>query len=239
VSSFDKRLSLLLPTRQRRSNLLRLAESIVNTATDPDSIELVVYVDDDDASYDDLLLPMDWTRVEGPRVHDDGLVNLSAKWNQCFARCYGDIIMHCGDDIVMRTPGWDDIVYEAFDATPDKILFAGGRDGIQDDNDLITHGFLHRRWVETVGYFLPPCFSSDYNDRFLTDVANFVDRRVDIPIYTEHMHFCANKAQIDQNTAERLERHQRDRPDLLYESDLIQGMIKEAAGKLRGVMNAT
>lgn len=236
MSSFDKRLSLLLPTRQRRSNLLRLAESIVDTATDPDSIELVVYVDNDDPSYNDLLLPMDWTRMEGPRVHDDGLVNLSAKWNQCFASSYGDIIMHCGDDIVMRTQGWDDTVYEAFDATPDKILFAFGRDGIQDANNFGTHGFIHRRWVEIVGYLFPPLFVSDYNDAFLNDVAKLIGRHQEIPIYTEHMHFCAHKAQIDTNTAERLQRHASHRPEDLYHSPQVQEMIKEAAGKLRGAI---
>jgi hypothetical protein len=230
-------ISLLLPTRQRRSNLLRLAESIADTATDPNSIELVVYVDDDDTSYEDLFLPVGWTVVEGPRVHDDGLVNLSDKWNQCFARCHGDIIMHSGDDIVMRTAGWDDVVREAFDSVPDKILFAFGRDGFQDANNFGTHGFIHRKWVETVGYLFPPLFVSDYNDVFLNDIAKLIGRHREIPIYNEHMHYICGKAAIDTNTAERLHRHATHRPQDVYESPMVQGMVKEAAEKLQGIIN--
>ena len=231
-------ISLLLPTRQRPDKLARLVESINATATNPDSIELVTYIDDDDHSYDNVDLDIAWRRIWGPRTHDDGLVNLSVKWNRCYETCMGDIIMHCGDDIVMRTVGWDDNVYDAFDSVPDKILFAFGRDGIQDENNFGTHGFIHRKWIETVGYLFPPLFVSDYNDVFLNDVAKLVGRHREIPIYTEHMHYCVRKADIDQNTAERLQRHAECRPQDLYETPQVQQMIVEAAEKLRGIMDA-
>lgn len=229
-------ISLLLPTRQRPNQLKRLVDSVNATAAHPELIELVTYTDDDDPSYDALELDIDWVRVQGNR-HIDGLVNLSAMWNRCYEASSGDIVMHCGDDIVFRTPDWDTIVYEAFDAVPDKILFAFGRDGIQDANNFGTHGLLHRKWVETVGFLFPPLFSSDYNDTFLNFVAKSIGRHREIDIYTEHMHFCAGKANIDQNTAERLQRHAADRPDLIYASDKVQNMILDAAAKLRTVMD--
>lgn len=230
-------ISLLLPTRQRPKQLLRLVESIQATATRPELIELVTWVDDDDNTYDRTSIDLPWTVVRGPRVHEDGLVNLSAKWNKCYEFAKGDIIQHCGDDIVFRTPGWDDIVYDAFDAVPDKILFAFGKDGIQDENNFGTHGFIHRKWVETVGYLFPPLFVSDYNDVFLNDVAKLIGRHQEMPIYTEHMHFIANKATIDTNTAERLQRHATHRPQDLYESPQVQQMIVDAAGELWGVID--
>jgi len=229
-------ISLLLPTRQRPHNLTRLVESIRSTATLPDDIELVTYIDSDDSSYDRLSLDIDWTPIYGPRTYD-GLVNLSVMWNQCYEHSTGDIIMHCGDDIIFRTPGWDDVVRDSFDAVPDKILFAFGRDGIQDANNFGTHGFIHRKWVETVGYLFPPLFVSDNNDVFLNDVAKMIGRHREIPIYTEHMHYCVRKADIDQNTAERLQRHAECRPQDLYETPQVQEMIVEAAGKLRGIMD--
>ena len=127
-------------------------------------------------------------------------------------------------------------VYEAFAAVPDKILFAFGRDGYQDGNNFGTHGFVHRKWIETVGYWFPPLFSSDYNDVFLNDVAKLIGRHQEIPIYTEHMHYICGKAAIDQNTQERLERHQRDRPDVLYHSPKVQEEVAQAAENLRGIM---
>lgn len=224
-------ISLLLPTRQRPHNLVRLVESINATKT-TEIVELVTYIDTDDRTYDDLTLDITWKRVYGPR-HIDGKVNLSVMWNECYKHSDGDILMHCGDDIVFRTEGWDFKVASLFDRTPDKILFAFGNDGIQDANDFGTHGFIHNAWVEAVGYFCPPYFVSDYNDTFFNDVAKAVGRHVKIPIYTEHMHYCAGKADIDQNTAERLRRHADDDPRSLYYSDKVQGEIREAAARLQ------
>lgn len=227
----ERLISLLLPTRQRPHNLKRLVDSIHATASRPEEIELVTRHDSDDDTYDDLDLDIEWIKIGGPR----GIANLSTFWNDCYASCSGEIIMHCGDDIVFRTFAWDTVVRDAFDETPDNILFAYGYDGIQP-RDFGTHGFVHRKWIETVGYLFPPLFQSDYNDCFLNDVAKLVDRHLFIDIYTEHLHFCANKASIDQNTADRLARHAESRPDILYASDEVQNMIVEAAEKLRGAM---
>lgn len=229
-------ISLLLPTRQRPSNLTRLVESINATATHPELIELCVYVDEDDPSYDTLELDIEWIMVRGPRLIG-GIVNLSAMWNKCYEICTGNIIMHCGDDICFRTEGWDDTVREAFDAISDKLLFVFGDDGYQTGNNFGTHGFISREWVNVVGYLFPPLFSSDWNDAFLNDVAKLIDRHQEIPIYTEHMHFMAGKAEIDVNTQERLERHRADGVDILYHTEEVQNMIREAADKLREVMH--
>lgn len=228
-------ISLLLPTRQRPDNLKRLVDSINETASNPSDIELVTYIDDDDWLYEALDLEIAWGRAGGPRTDSDGLVNLSAMWNRCYDACHGDIIMHCGDDIVFRTRGWDDIVRNAFDAVPDKILFTYGWDGIQPKT-FGTHGFVHRRWIEAVGYWLPPLFSSDFNDCYLNDVAKLIGRHRFIDIYTEHLHFCIGKAEQDLNTQERLARHERDRPQDLYNSPMVQQMIADAAERLRGAM---
>lgn len=197
----------------------------------------MTYIDDDDTSYDSMEIGWfdNWVKVRGPR-HHDGLVNLSVKWNECYEVAQGDVFMHCGDDIIFRTPGWDEVVREAFDEVPDKVLFAFGRDGYQDGNNFGTHGFIHRTWVDTVGYLFPPYFVSDYNDTFLNDVSKLIDRHREIPIFTEHMHYICGKAEIDQNTRERLERHAEHRPDELYASAKVQAQIGMAAERLQGIM---
>lgn len=207
-----------------------MADSIIATATLPDQIEVVVYVDDDDRSYDDIDLGIRTTWVRGPRSHN-GLVNLSVMWNCCYVASTGDILMHCGDDIVFRTQGWDDVVRSAFDAVPDKILFAFGRDGYQVN--FGTHGFVHRTWIDTVGYLFPPLFVSDFNDTFLNDVSKLVGRHQEIDILTEHMHYIMGKAEVDQNTRERLARHELHRPDVLYGGDEVQALIRAAADALQ------
>lgn len=226
----DYKISLLLPTRKRPDNIVRLHTSVQETADNPSEIELIIAIDDDDTSYDELM--------------ENGLANttffkvprqvLSKYWNDCYERASGDILMHCGDDIVFRTKSWDTIVKNTFDEYPDKIVFVFGDDGHWKDT-FGTHGFIHRKWAETVGYFVPPYFSSDYNDTWLNDVARAIGRHRYIDIYTEHMHPAFNKASWDENHQERLARHQQDNVGLLYEMKFAER--ETDAEKLRKVMD--
>src|SRR5262245_52599602 len=155
-------------------------------------------------------------------------------WNRCAEAATYDVMMHCGDDIIFRTSNWDQRVIDQFDRYDDRIVFVHGEDGIQHGN-IGTHGFLHRRWVETVGYFVPLYFSSDYNDLWLSQVADALGRRVYLPdVYTEHMHPVVGKAPLDQTHQDRLARHQRDNVDQLYRD--LAGRRDEDVVKLRRVI---
>lgn len=227
-------ISLLVPSRGRPDALAALWASATETASGP--IELVARLDEDDPMLEKYEVHMgegcvkfqDLKGTVGPRDV------LSKYWNECAERARFPVMMHCGDDIRFRTAEWDKHVLTAFDSYPDKIVFVHGRDGVHDAN-LGTHGFLHRRWIDTVGYFVPPYFSSDYNDLWLTEVANMIGRRHFIPaVYTEHMHPAIGKGEWDITHQERLERHRRDNVDAIY-ADLAHERDDWAA-KLRAVM---
>lgn len=215
-------ISILVPTRQRRDMFVRMYTSAMTLANHPGNVEVVYYVDDDDSSYDGLNL-YNTTRVSGQRVV------LSEMWNATADAAQGEIYMHCGDDIIFRTEGWDDIVRDVFDQHPDKILFAFGDDGSSESNknDFGTHGFIHKNWVETVGYFVPPYFVSDYNDTFLNEIGRKIGRHVSIPIFTEHMHYSLGKMEIDQNTRDRLDRHASQHPEDAYNSPWFKKEMEE------------
>lgn len=203
-------ISILCPTRNRVDAMRRLVASARQTASNPVDLEFIFYVDDDDDASASVADELAAVAVRGRRIV------LSEMWNRCWDEAKYDVAMHCGDDIVFRSPNWDLHVLHAFERFPDKIALVHGRDGYQDAA-LATHGFLHRRWIQTLGYFVPPYFSSDYNDLWLTEIADAVGRRVYIPeIYTEHMHPVAGKGVWDQTHQERLARHSRDNVDQLY-----------------------
>ena len=191
-------------------------------------VELIVRIDDDD--------PAHYPEMEGATTLTGPRTVLSECWNECFAAARGDVLMHAGDDIIFRTQGWDQKVADAFESVPDRILFVYGRDGYQDEK-LGTHGFLHRRWVETVGYFVPPYFSSDFNDLWLHEVSGRIDRRRYLPnVFIEHMHPVAGKGEWDLTHQERLARHKADRPHILYSR--MVGKRREDAKKLRAAMES-
>ena len=181
--------------------------SALDMATRPDLVSCSAYIDDVDLATAKAIESLGLPRVSlkiGPRIL------LSAAWNEAQSVAPGPIFMHCGDDVVFRTQSWDSLVRDAFSAFPDRIVFIYGRDGYQD-MALGTHGFLHDRWVKTLGYFVPPYFSSDYNDTWLNEVANLIGRRHYVPeLFIEHMHYMVGKGPLDEVHQERIERGRRD-----------------------------
>lgn len=226
------KISLLVPTRKRKEQFLRFYSSAMELANHPGRVEVVYYTDEDDDSYDELNL-YNAVRVVGKRVV------LSNMWNRCHDEATGEIFGHMGDDIVFRTQGWDDIVREAFLDYDDRILFAFGDDGSSESNrnEFGTHGFIHKNWVDVVGYFVPPYFVSDYNDTFLNDVSRRIGRHKSIPILTEHMHYSLGKSEIDENTRERLERAEKERPQDLYNSEEFKKEMEQKREALMEFIN--
>lgn len=217
--------SLLLPSRGRPTNIARLHQSIVDTAHG--DWEMVVRLDDDDPTASEYPTLRNVTYLCGPRVV------LSQYWNECFAAARGPVFMHAGDDIVMATPGWDVIVAEAFPA--DGIALVHGDDLGDRGTTFATHGFLRREWVDAVGYFVPPYFSSDFNDVWLNEVANALERRIFVPIVNEHLHPGFGKGPLDQTHLERMARHKADDCDAIY-AQLIDERLRDVE-RLSAVMS--
>jgi hypothetical protein len=172
-----------------------MADSAHRTAHGP--VEILAYIDDDD--------PSDYSQagaaiVRGPRI------TLSDCWNRLAEKASGDILGMGADDIRFRTPGWDSLIRGVFDDFADGIVFVHGRDGIHDEK-MGTHGFISRRWFETVGYFTWGGFPADYADTWLHELAGRIGRRAFIPsLMIEHLHPIAKKAEWDQTHVERLAR---------------------------------
>jgi hypothetical protein len=186
-------------------------------ATSHGFVEYVFYIDDDDMASRDMARELyaqaaDVYWKQGPRIL------LSQMWNECHEIARYDYFQHSCDETIYQSDAWDTDVLDAFQRWPDRIGLVYGRDGIHDQN-LATHGFLHRNWTDATGYFVPPYFSSDYNDLWLHQVAQGINRLAYLPsVYTEHMHPAVGKGPLDQTHQDRLARHGQDNVDALYAS---------------------
>lgn len=218
--------SLLVPTRGRPDQLASMWASACATASRPNGLELVIYVDDDDPT----VLPDlgDATIIHGPRIV------LSDCWNKCAVAATGDILWLGNDDVLFRTPGWDEQVTTVFDRVADRIVLVYPDDGIHG-GALASLGFIHRRWVDTVGHFTSPLFSCDWADVWLDDVATALGRRTYLPgTLIEHMHPLVGKGPVDQTHQERMARGAGDNVAQLYLDRL--GDREEDIRRLRAVM---
>ncbi len=195
-------ISFLLPTRKRLASLKQFVNSVLETADDPKKIEFICYVDEDDYSYDDWDTPMQVVITKGPRR------NLS----QCYLweEAIGPIYVMGGDDVIFHTRGWDTTVLAEFEKYPDRILLVYGDDGNPEKNGNATMPFIHKNWIKAVGRYLPPYFSGDFTDTWLTALADGVGRKVKIDILTEHIHPAFGKREQDQTDKDKWEKHFRD-----------------------------
>ena len=163
-------ISICYPTRGRPEIFKRSCLSILDSASNPNDIEFITYHDSDDASIYEYL--GNHKEVVGDRIIQ------SAMYNECYKLAAGPIYMFAADDAIFHTKGWDMKVLEAFDTTPDKIMFVHPDErGHNFGSRFGTVGFLHKNWIDTVGYFLPPYFEAELVDNWINDIAINISRK--------------------------------------------------------------
>jgi glycosyltransferase involved in cell wall biosynthesis len=224
-------ISILLPSRKRPEEFERMVDSIDATSfkSSEYGIDIVARFDEDDEESARAAENSGVTVIIGPRHRE-----ITRMWNECFDHCIGDIVVQANDDCVWITPEWNRMVEESFAAHPDKILLVHGDDAGCHHGSFGPHPFLHRRWVEAQGFFIPPYFSSDFGDTWNNDIADILGRRLYLPFVIEHRHFVFGKAKIDENTRDRLQRHAEDNPEKIYADKLPERLA--IAERLRRMM---
>jgi hypothetical protein len=125
---------------------------------------------------------------------------------------------------------------DIFNFYPDKIALVYGVDGDPNPNKTTaTIAFIHKNWIDVVGRLFPPYFTGDFTDTWLSDIADKIDRKIKIDIYTEHIHYAFNKRAEDETDKEKWEKHFRlDMPKLyintererIEEADKLQKFIQ-------------
>jgi hypothetical protein len=210
-------ISVCCPSRGRPESMFRLVESVRATAVGP--VEVIFYLDDDDPDSAVMAAQLGLAGLYGQVMHIVGeRITMSNTWNVLARHAAYEILMAAGDDVVFRTLGWDMRVREAFAAVDDRIALVHGDDLVHGPR-LATHPFLHRRWVDAVGYLVPNGFSCDHTDTWVQEVADALGRRHYLPdVVTEHLHPIVGKARLDTTHRERLARNRRDHNAAVYDA---------------------
>lgn len=197
-------ISVLLPTRGRPASLTRMLTSLFENAARPDRVEAVLRMDDDDEAGIALDFP-DWNvrRLVGPRAP---MAELNTA---CLTAARGDILLLANDDVVVRTPGWDDRMRAAIARFPDGIYLTFPNDLLQGAR-LATFPGMSRETRRLLGEPCPKAFRGEFIDVHLMDVFQRLkglghDRVLFLEdVVFEHMHHRANKSADDATYRERL-----------------------------------
>lgn len=198
-----KVISLLLPTRGRRSLVQRFLESVHSTAADPDSVEVILCTDDDDPESDNIQFPhLTLRQLVVPRQ------NMGAYNSICFEASTGEITIAVNDDMIIRTHGWDSRIREIDAHFSDGIYLAYGND-LFKGSKLCTFPILSRQLADRIGNPYPREYRGAFIDTHLMDVFNrLVKHGSHRIIYLEdvvfeHVHFRVDAIAIDQTYLDR------------------------------------
>ena len=161
-------ISIVCPSRGRPDLAKRMIDSAIATAGQ--EIEILLYLNDDDPTLDQYKKLIDSKYIIiGP---DRSPVY---SWNKLVELARYDIYFLIGDDVQFGSNNWAKMVLDAFDNYPDKIACVYPViPGVKTSNCL--HFCLHKNWVDTVGYFLPPHFWHWYVDWWIKVVAKKLGR---------------------------------------------------------------
>lgn len=196
-------ISLLLPTRGRPALVERLFKSIAETTAQSERVEIILFVDEDDTGSHHLdSEEISVTRLIGPRT------SMGCYNSACYAAARGDIIILINDDMVIGTPGWDNMIAEMDAGFSDKIYLAYGND-LFKKGDLCTFPILSRRTCELLVEPYPMAYRGAFIDYHLFDIfkrlqhAGFGRIRYLEDVVFEHLHYRTGKAPFDETYGKR------------------------------------
>jgi glycosyltransferase involved in cell wall biosynthesis len=198
------KISLLLPTRGRKTLLSRLFQSLIDTTTDLSRIEVVLYMDDDDLDSQNATFEkrVPIKKIVGPRA-TMGLYN-----SKCLEASDGTIAILINDDIVIRTPGWDRTLIDYDEHHPDTI-YLGYINDLFKKSSLGSFPVLSRKTVDILISPYPEPYKGEHIDYHLFDIFKRIkEKGIDRfqyfeDVVFEHMHFSQGKAAIDQTYLDR------------------------------------
>jgi hypothetical protein len=103
-------ISILLPTRKRVSQLKKSMESLLSNAKNPDKIQPLFGVDDDDIETLEFLKTTNYQNQSVLKFKRLGYQNLHMYNNSLCAYAQGTWVMFFNDDAIMNTKHWDEII---------------------------------------------------------------------------------------------------------------------------------
>jgi glycosyltransferase involved in cell wall biosynthesis len=206
------KISILLATRGRTEMLKKSLASLVDLASDPSSLEILLAFDNDDEKtfnwvQENVLTSLDDKNVDYTCMSFDrlGYIRLNEYYNTLALAAQGDWLFFWGDDAIMETQDWDK-----------EIIAHTGKFHVlraltHKCHPLAIFPIVPRKWVELFGYFS----AHQLNDNWVSQIAYMADVMETIQVEIEHDRFDLTGNNNDENYQNRpmLEGNPRDPRD--------------------------
>jgi hypothetical protein len=147
------KISILVPSRGRPAQ----ADRLLNSLKTAKNYEVLFYLNDDDIFLQDYLAII--KNYENAKVLVGPDSPPAWSWNILASKCFGDLMLLCGDDCVFTTDGWDDEYRKVAAMYDDGIVMISCDDGRStSEKKGNPHPCLTRTHFQIMGYFVNPIF---------------------------------------------------------------------------------
>lgn len=189
--SNEYKIAVLLPTRGRTDALDRSLIGLLEKATDLDSIQLLLGLDNDDSvglvHFQDQLQPkLDEIGVDYTAMSFDplGYGRLNEYLNELAKNSSADWLFFWNDDALMETHGWDDRIVEH---TGEFKLLAVHT---HNDHPYSIFPIVPRAWLDVVGHLS----LHSMTDAWLSQIAYCIDvwQRIDVDVLHDRADLTGN-----------------------------------------------
>jgi hypothetical protein len=179
--------SLFLNTRNRPHLLRNFLNSVYQTTSDKNSIEIIITYDDDDELTHAISknnFGLDIRFIRGPRPD-----NLIASYNRMVRVAKGENLFVCNDDISILTKSWDEIAlnkineYKEIHGFSDNIYYCKTHCNSADRD--ITAGYcsfpiISKKATEVLGFFMYESFKTLGGDTSIYRLYKEIERIIDL-----------------------------------------------------------
>ena len=185
-------ISVLLPTRGRREVLKSSLESLISKATDPENVELLLGIDDDDEGAREYIEQEIAPMLREYRVECRanifkplGYENLHVYVNTLAGNASGDWLFFWNDDGIMVTDGWDDIIR----SYTGQFKLLAPRDN-HDGHPYAIFPIVPRDWYTLIDHLS----QNAQNDAWLSHIAYMLDifERIDVEFIHDRADITGN-----------------------------------------------
>lgn len=208
------KIALLCPSRERLNRKLTVLSSLLTTVKNPDNITLFFGIDEDDPTLDTIeriARGVNFVKIiYVPKISTPP--NIHKIWNYCAQQVMldgqYDILALTADDFIFRTKDWDEMIIDEFSGAklpPDKLKLVTCND-THKNGELPINYFIHRRYVEMVGYIARPDFIINWCDNWIKTSFEAFGRyyyRPDIIIEHNHWVYSGQPDEVGKRMMER------------------------------------
>ena len=203
------RISVLLPTRGRTEALMNSIASLLDRASDPDQIEILLAMDRDDQAtiqYANEVIMNRWpNNIHIYLMEPLGYANLNMYYNTLAGLAWGYWLLVWNDDTLMTADGWD-LIVDGYRSHPMPLLRMPCKDF---EHPFALFPIIKKEWYQVCGIL------SYYRhvDRFLYNISRNICGGIltDIPITVIHDRADITGNNRDQTFQSSYDGH--DRPD--------------------------